>query len=180
VDAHVRLDARGIEDPLPLRRNRQHDVVSDQLGPVSVVAVGSSEQARAVCALLKEPIGMLEAAQSAPRNDPRRDREPFATGQYFEPVVEATDHDCADRRHRCCVASSCLEASDPACDCLGDREGLRNREAHGRVDADPCCGNVALAIQRLLPSTPGFSKTDRRRSRRCSHGRTDAGLETLR
>ena len=66
LDAWRRPACRWREALLPRRRRRDHDVAADQLAPVHVIAKRRGQQARAIAALAKERVGLLEHRHTRP------------------------------------------------------------------------------------------------------------------
>ena len=97
VDPWPNLDRRGVEANLPRVGHRQDDVPADELRPVEVVAVRRGEQPGPIAALAIDRIGTLERRDARPIGDARRQADAIAFGDRLEPVVEAADHDRADR-----------------------------------------------------------------------------------
>ena len=142
VDAGTRLDVARVESNLPGIGRRDYDVTTDEFAPVHVIAERGREQANSIAAIAKDGIRLLKHGDAGPFEIARIDCDIFFFDHHLQPVIEAADHDGAHRSHRRNILAFAFAALEAALDRLGNGNALRQREAHGRVDADTAVGGL--------------------------------------
>src|SRR5450759_2957035 len=83
------------------------------------------EQPDPITPLLKNAIRLLEHRNARPLDDAGIDGDLASLEQDLQPIVEAADHDGADRAHRLDVLALALSPPQALFDRFGDRDALR-------------------------------------------------------